>query len=63
MEPLSRISPCTAGGAEMLSGGSIFLGLTRNLFTIAHTPDRPTGPASVALFHSDGLRTATAGPS
>ena len=41
MKPLSCISPCTAGGAEGLSGVSMFLGLTRILFTLAHTSGSP----------------------
>jgi hypothetical protein len=37
MEPLSSISPAYDRGTEGLSGVSIFLWLTRILFTIAHT--------------------------
>ena len=55
MEPLSCISPCT-GGAEVLAGGSMFLGRTRILFTIAHTPpDRQnwTGKRRLVPFPMD----------
>jgi hypothetical protein len=51
MEPLSSISPVNDRGTERLSEVSIFLGLTRILFTIAHTSGSPDWQQP---FHSQG---------
>ena len=55
MEPLSSISPVYDRGTEGLSGSSIFLWLTRILFTIAHTFGSPdgTGKRRVELLRTD----------
>ena len=42
MGPLSCIFPCTAGVPKGLSGVSMFLGMTRILFNIAHTSRSPS---------------------
>jgi hypothetical protein len=51
MEPLSSISPVNDRGTDRLSEVSIFLGLTRILFTIAHTSGSPDWQQP---FHSQG---------